>query len=99
MTVTVQYMPDCPNWQTALANVREALRVTGATDDVRLVAVTTSEEAIAIGFRGSPTVLIDGRDAFAGESSGVGLSCRVFGTAEGLAVAPTVDQLVTALRA
>ena len=50
-------------------------------------------------FRGSPTVLVEGRDPFAEESDPVGLSCRVFGTPGGLRGAPTVEQLVEVLRA
>ncbi len=97
MKVTLQYMPDCPNWQAALDNVNEALRLADHVEqEVQLVAVTTWQEAEAIGFRGSPTILINGHDPFADESTGVGLTCRVFATPEGFAVAPTIDQLVDA---
>jgi hypothetical protein len=52
-----------------------------------------------VGFRGSPTVLVDGRDPFLDRDSPVGrLACRVDRTEDGLAGAPTVDQLVAALR-
>ena len=55
-------------------------------------------EVALLWFRGSPTVLVDGRDPFADESAPAGLSCRVFATPEGLRGAPTVGQLLAVLR-
>lgn len=55
--------------------------------------VTSPQEAEEVGFRGSPTVLVDGRDVFAEGHEPVGLSCRVYQTPEGPAGAPTLDQL------
>jgi hypothetical protein len=60
--------------------------------------VGTPEEAEAGPFRGSPTVLVNGRDPFADTDSPVGFSCRVYRTEGGLAGAPTVEQLVAVLR-
>ena len=48
--------------------------------------------------RGSPTVLVDGVDPFGDDAGAVGLSCRLYRTDAGLVGAPTVDQLVSALR-
>ena len=59
--------------------------------------VTTPEQAQSTGFRGSPTVLVDGRDPFADPDAPVGLSCRVYRTDAGLAGAPTVEQLFAVL--
>jgi hypothetical protein len=87
----------CPNWHLTDARLREALPLAGVNADVELVEVTTCEDAERLRFRGSPTVLLDGRDPFADEDDPVGLSCRVFGTPDGLRGAPTVDQLVSAL--
>lgn len=96
--VELLWFPGCPNWQETDARLREALALAGVRADVVLVEVGTSDEAERLGFRGSPTVLIDGRDPFADDDDPVGLSCRVFRTTEGLRGAPTVDQLVSALR-
>ena len=46
-----------------------------------------------MGFHGSPSILVDGVDVFAEPGAGVGLSCRIYRTPEGLAGAPTLDQL------
>lgn len=95
--VELLWSPGCPNWQETDARLREALAVAGAVAEIVLVEVATDADAERLRFRGSPTVLIDGRDPFAQESDPVGLSCRVFRTPEGLRGAPTVEQLVGAL--
>jgi hypothetical protein len=45
--------------------------------------VDTPEEAERTGFRGSPSILINGVDPFADSDDPVGLSCRVYQTPEG----------------
>lgn len=99
MRVELLWSRGCPNWRETDDRLREALRLAGAAAEAVLVQVATPEEAERLRFRGSPTVLIDGADPFAEESDPVGLSCRVFRTAEGLRGAPTLEQLVEALRA
>lgn len=96
--VTLLFFDDCPNWQVTDERIREALARAGR-DDVRVQhrLVTTAEQAEAAGFRGSPTVLIDGRDPFAEPDAPAGLSCRVFRTEAGLTAAPTVEQLLAVL--
>jgi hypothetical protein len=46
-----------------------------------------------IGFSGSPTVLVDGRDPFAAGSARAGLTCRRYRTERGVEGAPSVAQL------
>ena len=97
--VTLQYFDGCPNWRETETRVREALRLVGAPATVlSLQTVSTPEDADRLGFRGSPTVLVGGVDPFASPSAPVGLACRMFRTPAGLAGAPTVDQLVAAMR-
>ena len=97
MRVTLLYFDGCPNWELALARLRDALVAVGIAEPVELVNVTEQEHAERIGFRGSPSVMVDGRDLFAGPDAPVGLSCRVYATPEGLSGAPTTEQLVDAL--
>ena len=98
MDVTLLYIDDCPNWQVADERLREALALAGR-DGVRVQhrLVTTMEDAEAVGFRGSPTVLVNGQDPFADPDVPAGLSCRVFRAEAGLAGAPTVEQLLAVL--
>ena len=98
MRIELLWFSGCPNWQGTDARLRQAVPMAGVAADVVLVEVTTPEDAERLRFRGSPTVLVDGRDPFAEESDPVGLSCRVFRTPDGLRGAPTVEQLVDVLR-
>ena len=61
----------------------------------RLVA--TPEEAEMLGFRGSPTIQIDGVDRFSPDGAPIGFACRVYQTPEGQAGSPTVEQLRTVM--
>ena len=100
MKVVLQYSADCPNWQRAHDLVRQVLHQLAQPDDVLVLqAVSTPQEAESVGFRGSPTVLVDGVDPFADPSAPVGLTCRVFSTPDGLAGSPTLEQLREVLRA
>ena len=99
MKVELLWCSGCPNWRKTDERLRQALRSAGVDADVVLVEVTTPEDAERRRFRGSPTVLVEGRDPFADESAPVDLSCRVFRTPEGLRGAPEVEQLVEVLRA
>ena len=96
MDITLLYFDDCPNWKiaderlAAIAAERADLKVTRHL-------VNTSEEAERVGFHGSPSILVDGVDVFAEPGAGVGLSCRVYRTPDGLAGAPTLEQLRAAL--
>ena len=99
MEVRLLYFAGCPSWQLAEQRVREAMSRLGLpASALTLETVDTPEQAEALGFRGSPTVLVDGEDRFADPSAPVGLSCRVFPTPDGLAGAPTVEQLLAVLR-
>lgn len=91
----MQYFDGCPNWKLADEHVHAALNRLGLIGiEVVHEVVDTPEKAELTGFRGSPTILIDGRDPFGDPASPIGLSCRLFATPDGLAGAPTTDQLV-----
>ncbi len=96
MDITLLYFDGCPNWK--IADERLAAIAAGRADlTVSRHLVDTPEEAERVGFHGSPSILVDGVDVFAEPDAGVGLSCRVYSTPDGLAGAPTVDQLREAL--
>jgi hypothetical protein len=94
MEITVQYFEGCPN----LRVVTERLAAVGVDPGVvRFVSVASPAEAEAIGFRGSPTVVVDDEDRFAAASAPAGFACRVYRTASGLEGAPSIEQLQAAL--
>ena len=99
MKIEVVHIEDCQNWEEAGRRLRVALDTIGALDvkvDYRLL--TTSEDAAGVWFAGSPTVLIDGVDAFPADSRTTDLACRVYYTDGRISRLPTVEQLVQALR-
>ena len=65
MQIKILYFNGCPNWETAAVRVRTVLAELDRADvvveleDVHQAAHLSSE------WRGSPTVLLDGRDPFA----------------------------------
>lgn len=97
MRVQLLYFEDCPNWHVAYARLLEALQAVSSSVEVEKVPVTTPEQAEEWGFRGSPSVLLDGNDPFAEPGAPVGLSCRLYRTPEGVGGSPTVAQLIEAL--
>lgn len=98
MDITLLYFDECPNWKVA---DQRLAAIAAERPDVVVTRhrVETIEEAERLGFHGSPSVLVDGVDVFAEPGAGVGLSCRIYRTPEGLAGAPTVDQLQAKLDA
>lgn len=96
--VRLMYFDDCPNWRIAQARLKEALAGIGADPDaVVYERVTTIEQAEALGFRGSPTIRVDGTDPFADPGAPTGLACRIYWTASGVQPAPSVEQLQAVL--
>lgn len=95
MLIELLYFEDCPNWQTADERLNQVASARGLR--VRRRVVSTAEEAEETGFRGSPTIKLDGRDPFARGDEEAGLSCRLYQTPDGPAGSPTVAQLEAAL--
>lgn len=95
MDVVVQYFEGCPNWKTA----EQRLLTLADELDLHLtrLEVSTPEHAAEVGFRGSPTILVEGRDPFATGDEPAGLACRIYQTPDGPQGSPTVEQLRTAL--
>jgi hypothetical protein len=96
--VTLWYFAGCPSWETAFQRVHEAATLAGLDVRVATQSVESTENAVALGFIGSPTIWLDGTDPFAQPGQGSALACRVYATPDGLAGSPTVGQLVDVLR-
>jgi len=100
MDLDLRYFDGCPHWRTAEERLRQALATSGQTDvEVTYRKVTSPEEAERLSFRGSPTILVGGRDPNASESAPVGFACRIYQTEAGAEGAPSVAQLSRAVRA
>lgn len=93
------YFEGCPNAATAEERLRDAMSQVGRSEVVvNRIKVDSPEHAEALGFTGSPTVRLDGRDPFATGNEGVGFACRVYAGPEGMAGSPTVQQFIEVLR-
>jgi len=73
ISVEVQMSPGCGHGRKTLELVRGVLDALAPDARIRTVTVATLEHAERLGFRGSPTVLVDGTDIEAGPPGGVGL--------------------------
>lgn len=91
MNVELLYFEGCPNWRATEDRLTALQPGLGFNLSRRLV--TTPEEAERLGFRGSPTILVDGIDPFASGDEPLGLACRIYGTPAGPAGSPTAEQL------
>ncbi|MBD3942904.1 thioredoxin family protein [Microbacterium sp. NEAU-LLC] len=100
MQIEVLHIAGCPTWVEASRRVREALTLSGiyhAKMAFRLVA--SPADAARLPFAGSPTILVDGADLFPGSPRTSQLACRVYLTPQGLAGAPTTEQIIEAVSA
>jgi hypothetical protein len=78
------YWEECPSHAEALALLREVMEERGVMDPIDLREVLTHDEAVELGFSGSPTIRVDGHDVDpAGADWPPGLSCRVYRLPDG----------------
>ena len=71
MDIALLYFDGCPSWKVADERLR-AIAADRPDITVRHHRVDTVEEADRVGFHGSPSILVDGVDVFAGAGAGVG---------------------------
>ena len=96
MEVELLYFEGCPNWQVADGRLAELAKEFGF--GWRRTDVARDGAPVDPRFRGSPTILMDGRDPFPGAAPTLALSCRLYPTPDGLSGSPTVAQLRAALQ-
>ena len=94
------FWEECPSHEEALALLREVLAESGRDPKaVEIVEVRTDEDAQRLGFPGSPTIRVDGRDIDADGAGRPGLLCRIYHLPDGRpSPVPSRDQLEEALR-
>lgn len=97
MKIELLYFAGCPNHEVFMPRLLTLLDRAGVDEEVRLVHVESEDEARAVGFLGSPSLRVNGRDVDAGaaERSDFGLKCRLYQTPGGLSGTPS-DELVLA---
>ena len=99
MELTLLTVPGCPHADAF--GERLAAALAGRADAVvRRREVADERQAAEVGVHGSPTLLIDGVDPFAGPDQAPSLSCRLYRDEAGRAGgAPSVQALRRALAA
>jgi hypothetical protein len=95
VNVEVLYFDGCPNWRTAEERLTALQPELGFNLTRQLVS--TPEDAERLGFRGSPTILVDGIDPFASGLEPIAFACRIYETPAGPAGSPTVGPLRAAV--
>jgi predicted DsbA family dithiol-disulfide isomerase len=93
MQLTVLAVPGCPNARVLEQRLAGLLAGRPEVTMTRRV-IADAAEAARWGMRGSPTLLVDGQDPFAGSGSGAVVACRLYRDEQGrLDGAPTVSAL------
>lgn len=97
--IEVLYFDGCPHARETLELVEEVVERLGVEADIETVDVESDEQAREIGFRGSPSVRVDGEDIEPGAESEttVGRGCRVYSTPEGTSGVPPAEMIEEAL--
>jgi glutaredoxin len=99
MKIELLHWDGCPSLPEARRLLDDVLRERGLDPEVELRHVETQEEAEALGFPGSPTIRIDGRDIDPeGASARPALTCRIYRLPDGrVSPVPSREQLEEAL--
>lgn len=99
MDVELAIVSDCPNAEAARHVLRQAMSDLGLDSSPVSTRVVHSEvEAREIGFVGSPSIRINGRDPFAEPGQSASVSCRLYQTPAGPQSVPTTAAIRDALR-
>jgi hypothetical protein len=98
--IEVYFWEGCPSHPEAVELLHEVLAELGLETPVELREVLTHEQAEELGFPGSPTIRVDGRDVDPeGADTPPALTCRVYRLPDGrLSPVPSREQLEDALR-
>ncbi|MFY9633434.1 MAG: thioredoxin family protein [Cellulosimicrobium cellulans] len=99
MRIEILHIDDCPNTAKAVDQVEAALTALGYENGVvHLRRIGSPADTVGTGFAGSPTITANGIDIFPEGAPSSDLACRIYPTPGGYAGAPTVDQVMEALR-
>ncbi len=78
------FWKDCPSYERALATLREQMAELGIGESqLRVEEVVTDDDAVRLGFPGSPTIRVDGVDVQDPGDQPTGLTCRLYRKRDG----------------
>jgi len=101
MTIEILYHEACTHHPRTIRDVRHVLAEEGVEADVRLINITSVEEAQRRGFVGSPTIIINGEDIEPAPQRELGHtrgSCRMYHHEGKLLVTPHKELIRQAIR-
>ena len=78
--IEFQYFDGCPNADKTLNNLKSLVDSKDISEsEIKIVEVNDIEEAEALNFQGSPTILVDGVDIYTEQKpQSFAYSCRVY---------------------
>ena len=99
-SVELLYFTGCPHYNQARELVERVAADEGVAPDLRLVEITTPEDAQRLRFLGSPSVRVNGHDVEPGadDRDTFVLACRVYRTDSGLRGTPAEEWVRAALQ-
>ncbi len=99
MVIRVMTFEGCPNCEAAMRLVEEVVEELRLTADIEAIQVKDEHEARRIGFLGSPSIQVDGRDIEVSRRTEKGtFACRVYRTSNGIVGVPPKALLLDAIR-
>jgi hypothetical protein len=76
--IEVHYIAACSNWQRTVENLKVATALLDMRSTITPRCVESADDPAALGFAGSPTVLVDGIDPFLPSVPIDVLACRMY---------------------
>ena len=96
MKIELLYFDNCPSYKRALANIKAALKEENLQAELIMIKVESEEKAQRVGFQGSPSVRINGKD-LEGRNEGFSFSCRLYRENGKPSTAPSKDVIIAKL--
>ncbi|MEE8168304.1 MAG: DUF2703 domain-containing protein [Candidatus Hydrothermarchaeales archaeon] len=100
MKIELLYFDDCPNYKKTLEDVNELLKQEGVEAEIAMIRIETQEEAEKLGFLGSPTLRIAGKDVDekSRDSKEFGLKCRIYLVGDKILGSPPREMIMQTLK-
>src|SRR5215217_3156011 len=96
LKVEFLYFKSCPSHKQALENLKAALRESRANAELVIINVDTPEKGEKVGFQGSPSIRINGKD-LEGRNEGANFSCRLYHSNGKTTTAPSKEYIMEKL--
>jgi hypothetical protein len=95
MRIEVFYFEGCPSHAPVMQTIQQILGEENLQAEVREIGVPDEKAAREIGFRGSPTIRVEGLDieTKTHATSDFGLCCRMYPSDEGVRALPPADMI------